>query len=80
MSKTIDAIYENGVFKPLQDIEVKEHEKVTIKIISLDEWQKRFRCIIEKIHEKSAHYTHNEIESDIIHSIKELRQKKSAPR
>lgn len=78
MSRTIDAIYENGVFKPLQDVEVKEHEKVTIKIISLDDWQKRFRCIIEKIQEKSARYTHNEIESDIAHSLKEVRQKKSA--
>ena len=77
MSRIIDAIYENGVFKPLQDVEVKEHEKVTIKIISLDDWQKRFRCIIEKIHEKSARYTLDEIESDIAHSIKEARQKKS---
>lgn len=37
MSKVIDAIFENGVFKPLQHVEVKEHEKVAIKIISLDE-------------------------------------------
>ena len=78
MSKTIDAIYENGVFKPLQDVEVKEHEKVTIKIISLDEWQKRFQCIMEKIHEKSAQYSQEEIESDIARAIKEVRQEKSA--
>ncbi len=77
MSKTIDAIYENGFFKPLQDVEVKEHEKVTIKIVSLDEWQNHFRCIIEKIHEKSAHYPLEEIESDIARSIKEVRQEKN---
>ncbi|MFO0794933.1 MAG: antitoxin family protein [Candidatus Brocadiaceae bacterium] len=78
MSKTIDAIYENGVFKPLQDVEVKEHEKVTIKIISLDEWQKRFHSIINKIHEKSVQYPHEEIESDVARAIKEVRHEKSA--
>ncbi len=65
MSNIIDAIFENGVFKPLQKVEVKEHEKVAIKIISLDEWQRRFNRIIEKIHKKAAQYTSEEIESDI---------------
>lgn len=69
MSKVIDAIFENGVFKPLQHVEVKEHEKVTIKIISLNDWQNRFNRIIEKIQKKSAQYTTEEIESDISHSI-----------
>ncbi len=76
MSKVIDAVFENGVFKPLQDVEVKEHEKVAIKIISLDEWQKRFNRIIEKIHKKAAQYTFEEIESDISDAIKEVRKEK----
>ncbi len=75
MSKVIDAVFENGVFKPLQDVEVKEHEKVAIKIISLDEWQRRFNRIIEKIHKKAAQYTSEEIESDISDAIKEVRNK-----
>jgi len=76
MSKVIDAVFENGVFKPLQDVEVKEHEKVAIKIISLDEWQKRFNRIIEKIHKKAAQCTSEEIESDISDAIKEVRKEK----
>lgn len=72
MPKTIEAIYENGVFKPLQDVEFKEHEKVAIKIIPLDEWQARFNRIIEKIHKKTAHYTPEEIEADIAEAIKEV--------
>jgi hypothetical protein len=31
MSKIIDAIFEDGVFKPVQTVEVKEHEKVSLK-------------------------------------------------
>ena len=76
MSKVIDAIFENGVFKPLQHVEVKEHEKVSLKIISFDEWQNRFNRIIEKIHEKAVQYTPEEIESDIAHTIKEVRTEK----
>ena len=30
MSKAIDAIYENGVFKPLEKVSIKEHERVHI--------------------------------------------------
>lgn len=73
MSKVIDTIFENGVFKPLQNVDVKEHEKVAIKIISHDEWQSRFNGIIEKIHKKAAQYTSEEIESDIANAIKETR-------
>ncbi len=32
MLGTIEAIYENGVLKPLSPIELKEHEKVIITI------------------------------------------------
>ncbi|MEW6419968.1 MAG: antitoxin family protein [Nitrospirota bacterium] len=29
MSKVIDAVFEDGVFKPLEKVKVKEREKVT---------------------------------------------------
>ncbi|MBI5214003.1 MAG: antitoxin family protein [Nitrospirae bacterium] len=77
MPKVIDAVYENGVFKPLEDVEVKEHEKVAIKILSLDEWQSRFNRIIEKIHKKTAQYSPQEIEADIAQAVKEVREAKS---
>ena len=46
VSQIITAIFENGVFKPLQKVDIKEHEKIEIKILSVDEWQKRFNHII----------------------------------
>ena len=76
MSKVIDAVFENGVFKPLEAVEVKEHEKVAIKIVSLDEWQNRFNGIIDKIHKKAAQYTSEEIENDISQATKEIREEK----
>lgn len=76
MSKVINAIFENGVFKPLQEVQIKEHERVEIKIISLDDWKTRFSRIIDKIHKKAAQYTPQEIESDIAEAIKKVREEK----
>jgi predicted DNA-binding antitoxin AbrB/MazE fold protein len=76
MSKIIDAIYEDGVFKPSQSVDVKEHERVSLKVISIDEWQNRFNRIIEKIHKISVRYSETEIESDIAHAVREAREEK----
>ncbi len=76
MSDLIDAIFENGVFRPLQNVKIKEHEKVAIKIVPLDEWQKRFNSIIEKIHKQAVLYTSEEIEADISTAIRETRKEK----
>jgi len=76
MDQVINAIFENGVFKPLEKIEMKEHEKVTIKVLSLDQWQSRFNRVIEKIHKRANQYTPDEIETDISRAIKEVREEK----
>lgn len=77
MTQLISAVFEKGVFRPLQNIEMKEHEEVTMKVVSMDDWQKRFDRIIEKIHRKAAPYTPAEIESDIIQAIAEVREEKN---
>ena len=48
MSKVVNAIFENGVLKPLQKIDLKEHEQVELKILSHDDWQKRFDSVLQK--------------------------------
>lgn len=76
MSVIIDAVFENGVFKPLQKVRVKEHQKVALKIVAHDSWEKRFDRIINKIHKKTSQYSSEEIESDISRAIKEVRKEK----
>jgi len=34
MAKTIDAVFENGVFKPLEKVDIKEHERFQIIVKS----------------------------------------------
>ena len=76
MAEVINAVFVNGVFKPLDKIEMKENEKVTIKILSLDQWQSRFNRVIEKIQKRANQYTPEEIEIDISQAIKEVREEK----
>ncbi len=37
MAKTIIAIYEDGIFKPLEEAHLSDHQRVKLKIISEDE-------------------------------------------
>jgi len=37
MPKTIEAIYEGGVFKPLKKIRLNEHQKVELNVFTKDE-------------------------------------------
>lgn len=76
MSKIINAVYEDGVFKPLEKIKIKEHERVSIKIIFHDEWRKQFDRIIKKIHKQTAKFSSEEIEAEITEAIKEVRAAK----
>ena len=34
MSKVIEAIFENGIFKPLSELRLKNHQRVRIEILS----------------------------------------------
>jgi predicted DNA-binding antitoxin AbrB/MazE fold protein len=75
MSQIINAIFENGVFRPSQSVSIKEHEHVTIKIVPLDDWQTRFNKIIVKIHAMATQYTPDEIQADVDDAVKEVRKR-----
>ena len=39
MSKVIEAIFENGIFKPLSELHLKNHQRVRIEILSEEDEQ-----------------------------------------
>lgn len=41
MSITIDAVYENGVLKPVEPLPLEEHEKVQVTIEPARSWAER---------------------------------------
>lgn len=46
MSLTFEAIYEDGVLKPIEPLPLKEHEKVTVTVSSGETWVERTAGII----------------------------------
>ena len=51
MQKTIEVVYEKGVFKPLKPVELEEGIKIPIKIGKSD-ILKKYRGILGKVDEK----------------------------
>ncbi len=49
MPKTIEAIYENGVFKPLEKVNIPEHKKLRITLTNKAESKTRERCSLAGI-------------------------------
>jgi predicted DNA-binding antitoxin AbrB/MazE fold protein len=49
MSKIIDAIYENGVFKPLRKVKYPEHKRLQLIIAANTERTKGKKCSLKGI-------------------------------
>ena len=76
MPKVIQVIFENGVLRPLTKIHMKEHEKLELRIVENDDWQRRFDCIIKKIRKRGLKYRSKEIEHNIALAIKVRRSER----
>ncbi len=78
MSRVIDAVFEDGVFKPIKKIRLKDKQQVQIQILSDDDWQRRFDRVLKSIRTKTAKFSPEEIEADIEEAIKEVRKARCA--
>ena len=41
MKKSVKAIYEDGVFRPLEPVDLPEHQRVQVSVADEDEWLDR---------------------------------------
>ncbi|MGR3301873.1 MAG: antitoxin family protein [Candidatus Scalindua sp.] len=78
MSKTINAIYEDGVFKPLEPVSLNEHERVKLDINLDERLRKQLRILTESIYKRTDKYSSEEIEANITEAYKEVREIDSA--
>ena len=76
-AKQIAVIYENGVFKPLEEVDVKEHEKLIVTLYSDVQWQKEVSALFKKIHKRTRNFSLKEIETDISEARREARKRLS---
>ena len=74
MAKTINAIYENGVFKPLEPISLKEHERVTLDINLEEQLRNQLKELTERIYRRTDKYSTKEIEDNITEAFSEVQE------
>ena len=74
MPKIINAIYENGVFKPLEPVSLKEHEKVKLDINLDERLRNQFKKLTESIYKRTDRYSSEEIEANITEAIREVQE------
>jgi predicted DNA-binding antitoxin AbrB/MazE fold protein len=74
MLKTINAIYEDGVFKPLEPISLAEHEKVRLDINLDERLRKQLKELTENIYKRTDKYSSKEIEANITEAYREVQE------
>lgn len=74
MLKTINAIYENGVFKPLEPVSLKEHERVTLDINLDERLRQQLKELTESIYKRTDKYSSEKIEANITEAFREVQE------
>ncbi|OGW40459.1 MAG: hypothetical protein A2Y97_04310 [Nitrospirae bacterium RBG_13_39_12] len=80
MSKVIEAVFENGVLKPVKKLRLKDKQQVKIQILNDEDWQERFDRVLKSIRSKAARFSPEQIEADIARAIKEVMETKRGHR
>lgn len=74
----ITATYEHGILKPLQPLNFKEHQRITILIHANAEWQRRLRNLLKSVYQHTSKFTSASIEKDITAAYREVKRSRYA--
>lgn len=73
MPKTIEAIYENGVFKPLGPVPLPERSRIRLMLSPPKDWEEKFRRLLNKVHQRTKGISPETIERDITLATRKTR-------
>lgn len=80
MLDTITAIYENGMFRPLEAVKLKEHQRIKIRIEPDTKWRQELRKLLKEVYRSRAKYPAQETERDITRASQEVKRNRRANR
>lgn len=69
--RSVQAVFENGVLRPSEDLGLQEHERVRLIVTSEAEWQLKFAALLEQVQSKTDRFAADEIEADITATTQE---------
>ena len=75
--RSIQAIFEDGVLKPAEELDIQEHERVRLIITAEAEWQHQFAALLEQVYARTDQFSAEEIEADISAAAQDVRASKS---
>jgi predicted DNA-binding antitoxin AbrB/MazE fold protein len=75
--RSIQAIFEDGVLKPTEKLDLREHERVRLIITEEAEWQRQFAALLEQVYARTDQVSAEELEADISAAAQEVRASKS---
>ena len=80
MSHVIRAVYEQGVLKLLERVQLVERQVCLVSIYPEDQWREDFDALLKRTHRRTRRSTQQEIEADITAARAEARDKRRASR
>jgi predicted DNA-binding antitoxin AbrB/MazE fold protein len=63
--RSVQAVFEQGVLKPTEDLGLEEHERVRLIVTSEADWKREFADLLERVHARTDRFSSEEIEADI---------------
>ena len=80
MIYSVQAVFENGVLRPLKPIRLKEKCRVLITFYPEDQWQQEFTRLVRKMKARAKGIPQQVIEEEITRARAEVKAKRRAAR
>jgi predicted DNA-binding antitoxin AbrB/MazE fold protein len=77
---TFDAVFENGVFKPLQPLHLKERSRVKLSLCRGTEWRRDFERLLRRMKLRTRSIPRSQIEKEITQARAEVKARRRAAR
>jgi predicted DNA-binding antitoxin AbrB/MazE fold protein len=69
--RSVQAVFEDGVLRPSEDLGLQEHERVRLIVTSEAEWERQFAALLAQVQSKTDRFAADEIEADITAATQE---------
>jgi predicted DNA-binding antitoxin AbrB/MazE fold protein len=78
--ETFQAVYENGVLRPLQPLRLREKSHVTVTLCSDAKWRRDFERLLRRMRARTKTVPQRNIETEVSRARAEVKAKRRAAR
>ena len=78
--ETFQAVFENGMLRPLRPLHIRENSQVTVTLCSETQWRSQFDRVLRKMKARTQSVAQNVIETEVTQARAEAKAKRRAVR